>query len=429
MNAEDILDKHRRYVFPSVANYFSDPLPFVRGEGNHLYDAEGREYLDFFGGILTISVGHCHPEVTSRMKEQLDTLQHASTLYPNEPMVCVAEKLAQITPGDLDKSFFTNSGTEANETAILIAQLYGGSGELLALRHSYSGRSLLAMSITGHASWRLGGTHVAGIKHVANAYCYRCPFGQTYPSCDLRCARDIEEVIQTTTSGRIAGFIAEPIQGVGGFITPPPEYFKVAIDIVKKYGGVFICDEVQTGWGRTGDHWFGIEHWGVEPDIMTFAKGMANGAPIGATITRSDIAEAIKGNHISTFGGNPVSMTAAQAVIDVIEKENLKENARVVGDYLRAGLEELAKKYPLIGDVRGMGLMQALELVGEGKAPAPKATAMFMEKAKDHGLIVGKGGLFGNALRISPALNITKADVDDALKRFDQAFSEVDLRE
>jgi 4-aminobutyrate aminotransferase-like enzyme len=429
MSGEEIVDKHRRYVFPSVANYFSHPLPFVRGEGKHLYDAEGREYLDFFGGILTISVGHCHPEVTTRMKEQLDTLQHASTLYPNEPMVAVAEKLAQITPGDLDKSFFTNSGTEANETAILIAQLYGSSGEILALRHSYSGRSMLAMSMTGHASWRLGGTHIPGIKHVANAYCYRCPFGLTYPSCDIRCARDIEEAIQTTTSGRIAGFIAEPIQGVGGFITPPPEYFKVAVDIVKKYGGVFICDEVQTGWGRTGDHMFGIEHWGVEPDIMTFAKGMGNGAPIGATITRSDIAEAIKGNHISTFGGNPVSMTAARAVIDVIEKDNLKQNARVVGDYLRAGLEELAKKFPVIGDVRGKGLMQALELVGDDKIPAPKATAMFMEKAKDKGLIVGKGGLFGNALRISPALNVTKADVDDALKMFDQAFSEVDLRE
>ncbi len=429
MKGEEIVDKHRRYVFPSVANYFSHPLPFVRAKGNYLYDAEGREYLDFFGGILTVSVGHCHPEVTSRMKEQLDTLQHVSTLYPNEPMVSVAEKLAQITPGDLDKSFFTNSGTEANETAILMAQLYGGSGEILALRHSYSGRSLLAMSMTGHASWRLGGTHVAGIKHVANAYCYRCPFGQTYPSCDIRCARDIEEVIQTTTSGRLAAFIAEPIQGVGGFITPPPEYFKIAVEIVKKYGGFFIGDEVQTGWGRTGDYWFGIEHWGVEPDIMTFAKGMANGAPIGATVTRSDIAESIKGNHISTFGGNPVSMTAARAVIDVIEKENLRENARVVGDYLRAGLEELAKKYPLIGDVRGKGLMQALELVGEGKAPATKATAMFMEKAKDNGLIVGKGGLFGNALRISPALNITKADVDDALKKFDQAFSEVDLRD
>lgn len=426
MSGEEIVAKHRRYIFPSVANYYSHPLPIVRGKGKHIYDAEGREYLDFFGGILTVSVGHCHPEVTSRMKEQLDTLQHVSTLYPNEPMVAVAEKLAEITPGDLEKSVFTNSGTEANETAILLAKLYTGSDELLALRHSYSGRSLLAMSVTGHASWRLGGTHVAGIKHVANAYCYRCPFGLTYPACDIRCARDIEDVIQTTTSGRIAGFIAEPIQGVGGFITPPPEYFKIAVDIVRKYGGIFVCDEVQTGWGRTGDHWFGIEHWGVEPDIMTFAKGMANGAPIGATVTRSEIADSIKGNTISTFGGNPVTMTAARAVIDVIERDNLKENARVLGDYLRAGLDDLARKHAFIGDVRGKGLMQALELVGEGKSPIPKATAAFMEKAKDHGLIIGKGGLYGNVIRISPPLNINKADVDDALKMMDQALGEVE---
>ncbi len=425
MTGEEIVSKHRQYIFPSVANYYSNPLPFVRGEGKHLYDADGREYLDFFGGILTVSLGHCHPEVNAQVKEQVDTLQHASTLYPTEPMVAVAEKLAQITPGDLQQSVFTNSGTEANETALLLAQLYTGSGEVVALRHSYSGRSSLAMSVTGQSSWRLGGTHVAGIKHVANAYCYRCPFGLTYPSCELRCATDVEEAIQTTTSGKVAAFIAEPIQGVGGFITPPPEYFKIVVDIVRKYGGVFICDEVQTGWGRTGDHWFGIEHWGVEPEIMTFAKGMANGAPIGATITTPEIADSIKGSTISTFGGNPVSMSAARAVIDIIERDNLKENARVVGDHLRQGLEALAGKYPVIGDVRGKGLMQALELVGEGKAPAPRATAALLENTRVEGLIIGKGGLYGNVIRISPALNVTKGDVDEALRMLDAALANV----
>ena len=429
MTGAEIVAKHREYIFPSVANYYSNPVPLVRGKGKHVYDAGGREYLDFFGGILTISLGHCHPEVNAEVKEQLDTLQHVSTLYPTEPMVAVAEKLARITPGNLKKSFFTNSGTEANETAILLAQLYTGSGEILALRHSYSGRSFLAMSMTGQSSWRLGGTHVAGIKHVANAYCYRCPFGLTYPSCNLRCATDVEEAIQTTTSGKIAAFIAEPIQGVGGFITPPPEYFKIVVDIVRKYGGVFICDEVQTGWGRTGDHWCGIEHWGVEPEIMTFAKGMANGAPIGATVATAEIADSLKGSTISTFGGNPVSMTAARAVIDIIEKENLKQNARIVGDHLRAGLEALARKYPLIGDVRGKGLMQALELVGEGKAPAPKATAALLDRVREQGLLVGKGGLYGNVIRISPALNIGKADVDDALRMLDAALGEIDVPE
>ncbi|HLE21810.1 MAG TPA: aspartate aminotransferase family protein [Vicinamibacteria bacterium] len=429
MTGAEIVAKHREYIFPSVANYYSNPVPLVRGKGKHVYDAGGREYLDFFGGILTISLGHCHPEVNAEVKEQLDTLQHVSTLYPTEPMVAVAEKLARITPGNLKKSFFTNSGTEANETAILLAQLYTGSGEILALRHSYSGRSFLAMSMTGQSSWRLGGTHVAGIKHVANAYCYRCPFGLTYPSCNLRCATDVEEAIQTTTSGKIAAFIAEPIQGVGGFITPPPEYFKIVVDIVRKYGGVFICDEVQTGWGRTGDHWCGIEHWGVEPEIMTFAKGMANGAPVGATVATAEIADSLKGSTISTFGGNPVSMTAARAVIDIIEKENLKQNARIVGDHLRAGLEALARKYPLIGDVRGKGLMQALELVGEGKAPAPKATAALLDRVREQGLLVGKGGLYGNVIRISPALNIGKADVDDALRMLDAALGEIDVPE
>jgi 4-aminobutyrate aminotransferase len=429
MSGEEIVSKHRKYIFPSVANYYSNPMPVVRGEGKHVYDADGREYLDFFGGILTISVGHCHPDVNAEVKEQVDTLQHASTLYPTEPMVALAEKLARLTPGQLEKSFFTNSGTEANETAILISQLHSGSGEVLALRHSYSGRSFLAMSVTGQSSWRLGGTHVAGIKHVANAYCYRCPFGLTYPSCELRCATDVEEAIQTTTSGKIAAFIAEPIQGVGGFITPPPEYFKIVVDIVRKYGGVFICDEVQTGWGRTGDYWFGIEHWGVEPEIMTFAKGMANGAPIGATIATSEIADSIKGNTISTFGGNPVSMSAARAVIDIIERDNLKENARVVGDYLRAGLEALAQKHSVIGDVRGKGLMQALELVGEGKAPAPRATAALLDNSREQGLVVGKGGLYGNVIRISPALNIAKVDVDDALRMLDAALGQIDIRE
>ncbi|HXV61799.1 MAG TPA: aspartate aminotransferase family protein [Vicinamibacteria bacterium] len=421
-----IIDKKNQFIFPSVATYYSKPMPLVRGEGKYVYDADGRQYLDFFGGIVTISVGHCHPHVNQAIKEQVDTLQHVSTLFPNEPMVAVAEKLAAITPGKLQKSFFTNSGTEANETAILLAQLYTGRQEIVALRHGYSGRSLLAMAATGQSAWRLGGTQIAGLKHVANAYCYRCPYGLTYPSCDLHCARDVEAVIQTTTSGKIAGFIAEPIQGVGGFITPPPEYFPIVVDIVRKYGGVFICDEVQTGWGRTGDFWCGIEHWGVEPEIMTFAKGMANGTPVGATIATAAIADSLTGSTISTFGGNPVTMAATRAVIEVIEKENLRENARNVGSYLKDGLESLAREHTVIGDVRGMGLLLAIELVEDRttKAPAAAKTARFLENARNAGLILGKGGLHGNVIRISPPLNITRADVDDAVAMMDRALSD-----
>lgn len=427
MDRQEVIEKHRKFLFSSVANYYEEPLVVDHAKGSLVYDSEGKEYLDFFGGIVTISVGHCNETVTRAIREQAGKLQHISTLYPNEPHVRLAEKLARITPGRLQKSFFTNSGTEANETAVLIAQLHTQCQDVIALRHSYSGRSHLAMSLTGHASWRLTPAPAAGIHHIPNAYCYRCPFGLTYPSCDLKCARDMEEAIRTVTSGRIAAFLAEPIQGIGGLITPPEEYFREIVAIVRKYGGLFICDEVQTGWGRTGAKMFGIEHWGVEPDIMTFAKGMANGAPIGATIATPEIADSMRGMSISTFGGNPVTSAAALATIQVIEEQNLVENARVMGQRLRDGLEQLKAKYPVIGDVRGMGLMQGLELVGEKKRPDAEALKRLMEQTKAEGLLIGKGGLMGNVVRITPPLNVTKDEVDRALKILDLSFSHLGL--
>jgi 4-aminobutyrate aminotransferase len=425
--SEEVLRKHKEFLWPAVFNYYQQPLVAERGSMQYVWDVEGRKYLDFFGGILTISVGHCNPKVTSKIKAQVDHLQHTSTVYPNEQIVALAEKLAHITPGKLQKSFFTNSGTEADEAAILLARMATGSYDVVALRHAYSGASALAKSVTAHASWRKAGIISVGIAHAINPYCYRCPLGLTYPSCDVKCAEDVENLIQTGTSGSIAAFIAEPIQGVGGFITPPPEYFKIVFTIVKKYGGVFISDEVQTGFGRTGKKWFGIEQWEVTPDIITCAKGMGNGVPVGATITTSELAASFKGLTLSTFGGNPVTCVAAKATIDVIEEEKLLENADAMGRHFRAGLEELQKKHPLIGDVRGMGLMQGVELVKDrtSKEPAPEATAQVMERAKANGLLIGKGGLYGNVLRLSPMLNISKADVDEALRILDKSFSEV----
>jgi len=425
MNTQDILKKHEQYVFPSVLTYYEEPLPFERGEGQYLYGVDGERYLDFFAGILVVSVGHCHPKVTERICQQVRTLQHTSTLYPHANMVNLAEKFAQIAPGKLQKSFFTNSGTEANETAIMLAKAYTDAQEVIALRHGYSGRSALSMALTGHANWRIGGTQILGIKHAHNAYCYRCPFHREYPDCDLECAYDVEELIQTTTSGRVAALIAEPIQGVGGFITPPPEYFPIVVDIVRQYGGIFICDEVQTGFGRTGEKWFGIEHWGVEPDIITCAKGIANGAPMGATVATAEVADSFEGLTIATFGGNPVSCAAALATIEVIEEENLASNAQVVGSYLREKLEELKEKYPLVGDVRGMGLMQGVELVRENKEPARQEILQVFEATRRRGLLIGKGGLYGNVIRIAPPLNIAKADVDEAVHILDEAFAEV----
>jgi 4-aminobutyrate aminotransferase-like enzyme len=426
LSREEINRKQKEFIWPSVTNYFADPVPMDHGLMQHVWDVEGKQYLDFFGGIVTISVGHCNPRVISRTKEQIDRLQHVSTSFPTEPMVTLAEKLAQITPGDLKKSYFTNSGTEANETAIQAARMHTGNLEVVALRHGYSGRSSLTRGLTGMSTWRRATVEV-GIVHAMNPYCYRCPFGLKYPDCGVACAKDIENVIQLSTSGRIAAFLAEPIQGVGGFITPPKENFKIAFNIVKQYGGDFIADEVQTAWGRTGNKWFGIEHWEVVPDIITSAKGLGNGTPIGLTVAKPEIAGAFQGLTISTFGGNPVTCVTAKAVIDVIEEDDLRTNAAVVGGYFRQKLEQLQEKHVLIGDVRGMGLMQALELVEDrtSKQPSPKGTNAVMEEARKRGLLIGKGGFYGNVLRMSPPLNITKADVDEAIRILDESFTAV----
>jgi 4-aminobutyrate aminotransferase-like enzyme len=425
--SEEVIRKHREYLWPAVTNYYQQPLVADRGSMQYVWDVEGRRYLDFFGGILTISVGHANPKVTGRVKAQIDKLQHLSTLYPSEAIVALAEKLAQITPGALQSSFFTNSGSEANEAAILLARMATGCYDVIALRHAYAGGSSLAKSVTGQAPWRKAGVVSVGIAHAINPYCYRCPLGLKYPDCEVACAHDVQNLIETGTSGQIAAFMAEPIQGVGGFITPPPEYFKIVFKAVKKYGGLFIADEVQTGFGRTGKNWFGIEHWEVTPDIMTCAKGMANGAPVGATITTKELAASYQGLTISTFGGNPVTSVAARATIEVIEEEKLLENTDTVGTYFRGKLEQLQEKYPLIGDVRGKGLMQALELVKDQrtKEPAPEATAQLLERTRDNGLLVGKGGLYGNIVRLSPMLNISKSDVDEAVRALDISLAEV----
>jgi len=425
MTKDEIILANREFLFPAVFHYFQDPLVIARAKDQYVWDADGNQYLDFFGGIVTVSVGHCNDAVNAKVHKQLDTLQHVSTVFANEPQAALAKKIASLTPGgQLTKSFFTNSGTEANEMAVLAARCYTGNTEIVALRHSYHGRSAMAMTLSGQGAWRLGPPQ-AGIVHAHNAYCYRCPFGLTYPSCEVKCAQDVEELIRATTGGAIAGFIAEPIQGVGGFITPPKEYFQIVERIVRNHGGLFISDEVQTGWGRTGGKWFGIEQYGVTPDIMTAAKGLANGAPIGLTVAKPKVADSVTKLTISTFGGNPVTATAAKAVIDFIEEQNLLENCASTGAYLRAGLEDLKTKHELIGDVRGMGLLQAIELVQDRrtKAPAVAETAMAMEAARQNRLLLGKGGMYGNVLRLSPPMNIGRTDVDQFLALLDRSLA------
>jgi 4-aminobutyrate aminotransferase len=426
MDKATIVEKYRKYLY-GLSTYYKEPLPFVRGEGKWLFDADGRKYLDFFGGIVTVGLGHCEPRVTAAIEKQVRTLQHVSTLFPTIPIVELAETLAELFPGEKPaKVFFTNSGTEAIETAILSARVHTQRTEVVALRQGYHGRTLLSMSLTAHAGWRLGGVQDPAIRHAMAPYCYRCPLALKYPDCGVACANDVEDVIKTTTSGRPAAVIAEPIMGVGGFITPPKEYHGIVADIARRYEALYIADEVQTGCGRTGGKWFGIEQWGVKPDIVVAAKSLGNGHPIGATIARAPIADSFKGLTISTFGGNPVTMVAAKAVVDVIAKDRLMDNAATVGAHFRSRLDALAEKHAVVGEVRGMGLMQGIELVKDRKTkePAPEATAAVLEAAKDKGLIIGKGGLYGNVLRISPALNVTQGDADQAADILDQAFAE-----
>ena len=425
--SQAVIDGQQEFLFPCVANYYSDPVVITSGKGSHVKDIEGREYLDFFGGILTVSLGHCQPEVVSALSSQAEQLGHVSTLYPTENLVKTAKRLAKLTPGKLKKSFFSNSGTEADETAVMLAKIHTGRQEIIALRHGYSGRSMLAQSLTAHSNWRLLPTSAAGVKHGHPGYCYRCPFGLTYPSCDVRCAQDLEELILTETTGQPAAFLAEPIQGVGGFITPPKEYFQIAVGIVRKYGGLFICDEVQTGFGRTGGKWFGIEHWGVEPDIMTFAKGIANGMPVGATIATDEVANSLDGLSISTFGGNPISMAATEATLEVMEREDIPARAERLGNRLRDKLNAMKDKYPFIGDVRGMGLMLALELVEDRKTKEPSSAkaAALMEAAKNDGLLLGKGGRWGNVIRIAPPMLISETDIDEGAAQLDRALASI----
>jgi 4-aminobutyrate aminotransferase-like enzyme len=425
---KEVAARHKELMFSCVTTYYDEPIAFERGEGARLWDVEGTEYLDFFGGILTVSLGHAEPRVTDAVVAQAKKLVHTSALYPIPAQLAAAERLVQISPiKGKQKVFFSNSGSEADETALVLAKVFTKTTEVIALRHSYSGRTLVAMTNTAHAKYRALPAQVPGTVHAHAPYCYRCPFGATPDRCGLECAKDLEELIATCTTGRPAAFFAEPILGVGGFITPPKEYFQVAVGIVRKHGGLFICDEVQTGFGRTGEHWNGIEHYGVEPDLVAYAKGIANGYAMGATVARAEIADAFTAGSIATFGGNPISATAAATTMAVMADERVPDRAATLGARLRGRMEQMKEKYPIIGDVRGMGLMQAFELVEDRatKAPAPALTNRFAEACKRRKLLVGKGGLYGNTVRIAPPMLIGEAEIDHASDVMDAAFAEI----
>jgi 4-aminobutyrate aminotransferase-like enzyme len=419
---EEILRKKKEYLIPCVYHFYSQPMQLVRGEMQYLFDHTGKKYLDCFAGVSVINCGHCNPAITKAVCEQVNTLQHTCTIYLTENIVNLAERLACVTPGQLKKSFFCSSGSEANEGAALLASLYTGHSEFISLRQGLHGRTKLGMSLTGLQFWRTDAAPVGGISFAPNAYCYRCPLKKRHPECDLACANELESIITTATSGKVAALFAEPIQGNGGIITPPPGYFKRVKEILDTHNILLIIDEVQTGFGRTGKM-FACEHYDIEPDIMTMAKALGNGTPIGVFTASDAIAAAYTRPGASTLGGNPVTAAAALATLDYIAAENLPAKAQVLGALLKDGLKALQQKYPVIGDVRGLGLMVGAELVTAGKTPAAKETDIILEKMKDRGFLLGKNGPGRNVLAFQPPLVITQADLENMLNHLEDVLA------
>ena len=426
IGSEEILRKKREYLIPCAYHFYNQPMQLVRGEMQYLYDSTGKEYLDCFAGVSVVNCGHCNPEITKAICDQVNTLQHTCTIYLTENIVNLAEQLAQLTPGRLQKTFFCSSGSEANEGAALLASLYTGSSEFISLRQGLHGRTKLGMSLTGLSMWRTDNTPVGGINFAPNAYCYRCPLDKKYPECDLACANEIETIIKTATSGKVAAMFVEPIQGNGGMITPPLDYFKRVKSILDTYGILLIVDEVQTGFGRTGTL-FAMEHYDVEADIMTMAKALANGTPVGAFTARAEIADVYTRPGASTLGGNPVTAAASLATLHYLTKHDLPGKAAVLGKILKDGLTILQQKHPIIGDIRGLGLMIGVELVYSDKTPAIKETDLILEEMKNRGILVGKNGPNRNVLAFQPPLVITAEDLHRLLNNLDDVLSSIKI--
>ena len=423
----EVIALRKQYLSPGLITYYQEPLLVVEGKMQYLWDETGKQYLDAFAGIVSVSVGHCHPTIVEKVRAQVGRLQHTTTIYLHPTIGQLGKKLADKMPAGsgLTQSYFTNSGSEANEVAILSAREFTGNTDVISLRNGYHGGTQAAMALTAHGTWKFKSSPVANVKHATPGYCYRCPYGLEYPSCDVKCARDVEDLIRYETPGEIACFIGEPIQGVGGSVTPPKEYFGIVYDIVRKYGGLCIADEVQTAFGRTGEHYWGFQNYGVTPDLVTMAKGLGNGVPIGACVTRPEIAAMMKKRiHFNTFGGNPISMTQGLATLDVVDAEGIQANAKKIGGHIKQRFFELQERHRLIGEVRGLGLMLGVELVRDckSKEPANTEAARVLEMCKERGLILGKGGLFGNTLRIKPPMCLTMSDADFLVDCIDEVL-------
>ncbi|KAF7042610.1 hypothetical protein CFC21_052166 [Triticum aestivum] len=422
-SAVEIARKRAEFLSPSLFHFYSKPLNIVEGKKQYLYDEHGRRYLDAFAGIATVCCGHTHPDIIDAITAQANRLQHSTVLYLNHAIADFAEALAAKMPGDLKVVFFTNSGTEANELAIMMARLYTGSHDIISLRNSYHGNASGTMGATAQKNWKFNVVQ-SGVHHAVNPDPYRGAFGPD----GEKYARDVKEIIEFGTTGHVAGFISEAIQGVGGIVEVAPGYLPLAYDAVRKAGGLCIADEVQVGFARVGSHFWGFETHGVIPDIVTMAKGIGNGIPLGAVVTTPEIAQVLtRRSYFNTFGGNPLCTAGGLAVLKVLDRERLQENAFIVGAYLKDRLRGLQEKHQIIGDVRGAGFMLGVELVTDRqlKTPAKDEICQAMEHMKDMGVLVGKGGFYGNVFRITPPLCFTKEDADFFVDVMDIALSKL----
>ena len=425
---DEVAALRKRYLSPALMAYYKKPLMIVEGSMQYLFDESGRRYLDGFGGIVTVSVGHCHPEVVAAAREQMETLHHTTTIYYHPVIAEYGKALADTLPGDLSVCYFVNSGTEANDLAVLMARLATGNYDMVALRNAYHGGSPSAMGLTAHSTWKYNYPHSFGVHHALCADPYRGPWGFDDPSAGAKYAEDIRNLIQYATPGKVAAFFAESIQGVGGTLVYPDGYLKHAYEHVRAAGGLCIADEVQTGFGRTGERFWGFETQEVIPDIVTMAKSIGNGTPLAAVVTTPEIASSLTNRiHFNTFGGNPVSCAIGKKVLEIILRDNLQERCAEVGGYMLDGFRRLMAKHDVIGDVRGKGLMTGIDLVRDRqtKEPFTEACLQVFERSRELGLLIGKGGLYGNVLRIKPPMCITREDVDFMLEVLDIAFSEV----
>jgi 4-aminobutyrate aminotransferase len=425
----DLFARHRAVMPNWVAMYYDEPLEIVSGKGSRVTDAAGKSYLDFFCGILTNMLGYDVPEVREAVERQLATgVVHTSTLYLIRNQVALAEKIARLSGIENAKVFFTNSGTEANETALLLATAVRKSSQVLALRNSYHGRSFGAVAITGNGAWKSSQLTPFGVHYLHGTDRQLPAFaGMSDAEYITACVADLRHVLATATAGDVACLIAEPIQGVGGFAMPPDGLLRAYKEVLDERGILLISDEVQTGWGRTGEHFWGISAHGVVPDMMTFAKGFGNGFAIGGIVARGDLMDGLGGNSISTFGGNPLSTAAAGATLDYVLSHNLQHNAAVLGGLIIGGLRDAAGPLATVGEVRGKGLMFAVDLIDPVTgAPSPALAGRVLEAARERGLLIGKGGLYGHALRMAPPMTLTNAEAKEGLGILIDALRAVD---